>query len=191
MLYDLVLHNRSYRRFNQAKDISIETLRELIDMARQTASGRNVQPLKYFLVSSEEGCEKVFPTLVWAGYLKDWGGPGEGERPSAYAVMLGDTSIAPNYGIDPGIAAQTILLGAVEQGLGGCIIATVKREELRSALNIPDKFEILYVLALGEPVEKVVIDPLNADGDIKYWRDEQQVHHVPKRGLSDVIFMEE
>ncbi len=191
MLQNLVLRNRSYRRFNQSKSISMDTLRELIDLARQTASGRNIQPLKYYLVSAEEACAKVFPTLVWAGYLTDWDGPIEGERPSAYVVMLGDTSIAPNFGIDPGISAQTILLGAVEKGLGGCIIATVKREELRSALNIPDKFEILYVLALGEPVEQVVIEPLEADGNFKYWRDEQQVHHVPKRGLADVIFMEE
>lgn len=191
MLKELVQRNRSYRRFNQSKNISIETLRELVDLARQTASGRNVQPLKYYLVATGESCEKIFPTLVWAGYLKDWDGPVDGERPSAYVLMLGDTSITPNFGIDPGIAAQTILLGAVEKGLGGCIIATVKREELRSALNIPEKFEILHVLALGEPVEKVVLDPLKADGDIKYWRDEQQVHHVPKRGLSDVIFMEE
>ena len=130
MLQDLVLRNRSYRRFNQSKSISIDTLRELVDLARQTASGRNVQPLKYYLVVSKETCAKVFLTLSWAGYLKDWGGPKDGERPSAYAVILGDTLIAPNFGIDPGIAAQTILLGAVEKGLGGCIIATVKREEL-------------------------------------------------------------
>jgi nitroreductase len=190
MLKNLVQLNRSYRRYNELVRISPATLRELVDLARQTASGRNVQPLKYTLVTSRENCERVFPNLGWAAYLKDWNGPEAGERPSAYLVMLGDTAIASAFGIDPGIAAQTILLGAVEKGLGGCIIATVNRKELMALLDIPERFEILYVLALGKPVEKVVIEPLGASGDIKYWRDEQQVHHVPKRLLEEVIIGE-
>jgi nitroreductase len=191
MFRDLVLRNRSYRRFNQAKRISPADLRELVDLARQTPSGRNLQPLKYLLVTSDEVSAKVFPLLGWAGYLKDWGGPAEDERPAAYVVVLGDTTISPTFGIDPGIAAQTLLLGAVEQGLGGCILATVKRDELRELCHIPEHLEILYVIALGEPVEKVVIEEVKPDSDIKYWRDAQQGHHVPKRAISDLIIGEE
>jgi nitroreductase len=187
MLRDLVLRNRSYRRFNQAKRISTTTLRELVDLAHFSPSGRNMQPLKYVLVTSEEACAKLFPQLSWAGYLKDWDGPIEKERPAAYVIMLGDTTLAPNFGIDPGIAAQSLLLGAVEQGLGGCIIATIKRDEIRALFDISVQFEILYVIALGEPVEKVVIEEVKPDGDIKYWRDAEQVHHLPKRALADVI----
>lgn len=187
MLKDLVLRNRSYRRFDQKTRIAPETLRELIDLARLTASARNAQPLKYLLISSEAGCSSVFPHLAWAAYLKDWQGPQEGERPAAYIVMLGDTTLSSNFAADAGIAAQTILLGAAEMGLGGCIIASVARKELVPALEIPPQFEILYVLALGKPVETVVIEPLDNDGDIKYWRDAQQVHHVPKRSLEEVI----
>lgn len=190
MLRDLVLSNRSYRRFNQAFRISPAILQELVDLARLTPSGRNIQPLKYYLVTHEETCSAVFPLLGWAGYLKDWPGPIEGERPAAYIVMLGDTAISPNFGVDPGIAAQTILLGAVEQGLGGCIIGTVHRADLAALLALPPQFEILYVIALGLPVEKVVIDAVGADGDIKYWRDEEKTHHVPKRALKDVIIGE-
>jgi nitroreductase len=190
MLKDLVLHNRSYRRFDQSVQVSPAILRELVDMARQTASGRNVQPLKYLLVTTKEVCAQIFPHLGWAGYLKDWNGPVEGERPSAYILVLGDTTISGGFGIDPGIAVQTLLLGAVEQGLGGCIIATVDRKELMTRLEIPSRFEILYVLALGKPVEKIVVEPVKEDGDIKYWRDAQQVHHVPKRALAEVIIGE-
>jgi len=190
MFKDLVIRNRSYRRFNHAKPISLAKLRKLVELARLTPSGRNDQPLKYLLVSSEEACAKVFPQLTWAGYLKDWDGPVEAERPSAYVIVLGDTTITNNFGVDPGIAVQTLLLGAVEQGLGGCILATIKREELRKLFDIPAHLEILYVIALGEPVEKVVIEPLGEDGDIKYWRDAAQVHHVPKRALEDVIIAE-
>ncbi|MBA3073370.1 MAG: nitroreductase family protein [Anaerolineae bacterium] len=187
MLKDLVLRNRSYRRFNHSKHISPATLRELVDLARLTPSGRNMQPLKYLLVTSEEACARLYPQLTWAGYLKDWDGPVENERPAAYVIMLGDTALAPNFGIDSGIAAQTLLLGAVEKGLGGCIFGTIKRDEIRTLFEISAQFEVLYVIALGEPVEKVVIDEVKSDGDIKYWRDAEQVHHLPKRALVDMI----
>ena len=190
MLKDLVLQNRSYRRFDQSARVSPAVLRELVELARLTPSGANKQPLKYMLVSSEEACAKVYPTLAWAAYLKDWNGPEEGERPSAYVIILGDTAIAATYGIDPGIASQTILLGAVEQGLGGCILASIRRPELTTLLEIPAQYEILYVIALGKPVEKVEVEPVGAEGDIKYWNDEALVHHVPKRALTDLIVSE-
>ena len=190
MIKDLVLRNRSYRRFDQSARIAPETLRDLVDLARVTPSASNAQPLKYMLLTGEEACAKIYPSLLWAGYLKEWDGPVEGERPSAYVVVLGDTAIRNSYNVDPGIAIQTMLLSAVEQGLGGCILASIKRDDIRAAFNIAAKFELLYVVALGKPVEEVVLDEMNADGDIKYWRDEKQVHHVPKRALKDIIVSE-
>ena len=187
MLRDLVLKNRSYRRFYQDVAIAPEVLRELVDLARQSPSARNAQPLKYVLSCEPEKNAAIFKTLAWAGYLKGWGGPVEGERPSAYIVVLGDTDINPTFGCDHGIAAQTILLGATERGLGGCIIGSVQRPALKDALGIPAKYEILMVLALGKPKETVVLEAVGPDGDIKYWRDEAQVHHVPKRALDDII----
>lgn len=190
MIKDLVTQNRSYRRFDQCQRIPAAELRKLVDLARLTPSGRNAQPLKYLLVTTPEACAGVDPLLSWAGYLKDWDGPREGEKPAAYVIVLGDTAITNHFGIDPGIAAQTLLLGAVETGLGGCILATVQRDALRALFDIAAQFEILYVIALGKPVEKVVIEEVGADGDFKYWRDAQQVHHVPKRALADVIIGE-
>ena len=130
----------------------------------------------------------IFPHLGWAGYLKDWSGPIEGERPTGYIIILGDKSIKQSFGCDHGIAAQSILLGAVEKGLGGCMLASVdRREDLMVELGLPDNLLILLVLALGKPKETVVIDPLPEDGDIKYWRDAEGVHHVPKRSLEELI----
>lgn len=190
MIKELVTRNRSYRRFDQSARIAPETLRELCDLMRLSPSGRNAQPLKYMIVSTEDMCARVFTTLAWAGYLKDWDGPEEGERPAAYVVVLGDTAIASNFGIDAGLSIQSLLLGAAEKSLGGCIIQSVKRDELAKALDVSAGLEILYVIALGKPVEKVVIEQLPADGDFKYWRDEQHVHHVPKRALKDLIIAE-
>ncbi|AUS95603.1 nitroreductase [Clostridium thermosuccinogenes] len=187
MIRDLVKKNRSYRRFYQDVRIERRTLEELIDLARLSSSGANLQPLKYVLSWDEEKNSLIFPHLRWAGYLKDWDGPVEGERPSAYIVMLGDKDISKNYMWDPGIACQSILLGACEKGLGGCIFGSVDRKNLAEALNIPEKYEILLVIALGKPKEIVVLEEIDASGDIKYWRDENQVHHVPKRKLEDII----
>ncbi len=187
MVRDLILKNRSYRRFYQEAAIEPETLRGLVDLARLSASAGNRQPLKYILSCDPEKNALIFPNLAWAAYLKDWSGPSEGERPSAYIIILGDTEVSQSFLCDHGVAAQSILLGATERGLGGCMIASVKVDGLRKALSIPPRYEIMLVLALGKPKEKVVIDSVGADGDIKYWRDSNSVHHVPKRSLDDII----
>jgi len=187
MFRDLVLANRSYRRFHESEPIDEQTLRSLVDLARCTAAGANLQSLKYILSYTPERNAIVFSTLGWAGYLADWPGPTEGERPSAYIIVLGDTRISKNHFCDHGIASQTILLGAVEKSLGGCMFGSVDRDRLRSDLHIDECFEILLVIALGRPAEKVVLEPIGPDGSIKYYRDEASVHHVPKRALDEII----
>ena len=187
MLHGLVKQNRSYRRFRESVKIERETLRECIELARLSASGANAQPLKYVISNDPTTNAKVFATLSWAGYMPDWPGPSEGERPSAYVVILLDTQLRKDAGCDHGIVSQSILLGAVEKGLGGCILGSIRRQDLSEALLLPSHFEILLVLALGKPAETVRVEKVGADGDIKYWRDEDGVHHVPKRTLDELI----
>lgn len=187
MIRDLISKNRSYRRFYEEVDIKLETLRELVDLARLSASARNAQPLKYILSCQPQKNSLIFPHLAWAGYLTDWPGPCEGERPSAYIIILKDTEISQSSGCDHGIAAQSILLGATEKGLGGCMIASIERQGLCQALEITPRYEILLVLTLGKPKETVVIETVGPGGDTKYWRDSKGVHHVPKRALDDII----
>ena len=186
-LRDLVLKNRSYRRFYQETPVGLETLKQLVDLGRLSASAGNLQPLKYILVCDPQKNALVFPHLGWAGYLTGWPGPEEGERPSAYIVILGDKNILQTFDCDHGIAAQSILLGATERGLGGCMIGSIRRGELRQALEIPTHYEVLLVIALGKPKEKVEIEAVGPEGDIRYWRDDDGTHHVPKRSLTEVI----
>ena len=187
MIGDLVLRNRSCRRFDEESTVARDTLESLVALARLSPSAANLQPLRYILSCTPEKNARIFPHLVWAGYLKDWPGPEEGERPSAYVIMLGDTAISKSFGVDYGIAAQNIMLGAAERGMGGCMIGAIHRDELRAALDIAEKYEILLALALGWPKETVVLDEVKPDGDIKYWRDSDGVHHVPKRALADIV----
>jgi nitroreductase len=186
-LKELVLKNRSYRRFDPSRVMTREQLVELIELARQTPSAANRQPLRYLLSSDEATNAKIFPSLAWAAYMKDWPGPAEGERPTGYIVMCIDTDIAKDWWCDDGIAAQTIMLGAVEKGFGGCMIGAIKQKELRETLNIPENLKIRLVLALGAPAEVVRLDPVGEDGSIIYWRDDEGVHHVPKRSLEELI----
>ncbi len=187
MIADLVRKNRSYRRFYQEVVIGHDTLRELVDLTRCCASAANLQPLKYILSCEPDRNALIFKHIAWAAYLKGWQGPPEGERPSAYIIVLGDRTIAKSFGCDHGIAGQTILLGAAEKGLGGCMIGSVRRDDLCQAIGVPRHLSILLVIALGKPKESVVIENLGPSGDVKYWRDSQDVHHVPKRSLDEII----
>jgi len=187
MIKELILKNRSYRRFYENEHVSLEILKEFVDLARCSPSAANKQSLKYILSNTDEKNGQIFSTLAWAGYYKDWSGPVEGERPSAYIVVLKDLAMGKGLPQDEGIAAQSILLGAVEKGFGGCIIANVNRNDLAAKLNLDKKYEISFVIAIGKPKEEVVLESVNESGDIKYWRDEDQVHHVPKRSLDEII----
>ncbi|MBI5558067.1 MAG: nitroreductase family protein [Deltaproteobacteria bacterium] len=186
-LRDLILKNRSCRRFMQKIQFERETLKQLVDLARLSASAGNLQPLKYILSNAPPENSLIFPCLVWAAYLNDWPGPEEGERPPAYIIILGDQNIRPSFDCDHGIAAQSILLGAREMGLAGCIIGSIDREKLGQELKIPSHLEILLVIALGKPKENVVLEEVGPAGEIKYWRDAEGRHHVPKRALEEII----
>ena len=184
---DLVAANRTRRIFDQSKPLNVDDLVDLVDTARLMPSAMNKQPLKYVVTADPNQCAEIFPLLGWAGYLKEWEGPKEGQRPTGYVVILLDKSVAPNANWDQGIACQTIMLGAVEKGLGGCIIATVKRRKLAEILELEENLEILLVLALGVPAEDVEIESLPSDGKIEYWRTSDGTHHVPKRSLNELI----
>jgi nitroreductase len=187
MLADLVLKNRSCRRFREDHPIRMETLKGLVNLGRLSASAANRQPLKYILSNDPQTNEKIFSCLAWAAYIKDWPGPAPGERPAAYFILLGDTSISEEFWCDHGIAGQSILLGACEKGIAGCFIGAINMPKLREELHIDEKYKIMLVIALGEPAEKIVIENIGSDGDIRYWRDRNGVHHVPKRSLDEII----
>ena len=186
-LAELVARTRTVRRFREEAPLAPALLEQLVDLARLGGSARNAQSLCYLVVTEADLRAALFPLLGWAGYLADWPGPGPGERPAAYIVICHDAGVAPKVDCDHGIAAQTILLGAAEAGLSGCMLASVNRDKLARILNLPESLPILLVLALGRPAEQVVLEELPADGSIRYWRDQQGLHHVPKRGLGEII----
>ena len=183
---ELVTATRSYRRFKQ-DEISRDILLELFNLVRVSPAGGNMQTLRYMISCDADTNAKIFPATAWAGYLEDWDGPAEGERPTAYIVILHDKEAANAVGCDHGIAAQSIVLGACEMGIGACMIGSVERAELAAKLNIAERYRIMLIIALGIPAEKVVLEVVDESGDIKYFRDENDVHHVPKHTLEKII----
>ncbi len=188
MIDQLVKKTRCIRRFYEDSVVEKEKLMEVLELLRFTSSARNAQPLKYVISTDRAVNGKIFKTLKWAGYLKDWDGPEEGERPSAYIVMFRDRSISTEDFslIDAGIALQTAMLKLTELGLGSCPIAAIDKKRLFDILSLEDvNLEILLVLAIGKPKERVVL--VDSSGDIKYYRDSKGIHYVPKRRLEELV----
>ena len=187
---DLVTQSRTCRRFRQSAPVPAAVVRGLVDLGRLAACAGNLQPLKYIISTSPATNAGIFPHLRWAAYLRDWDGPAEGERPAAYIVVCRDNTISDAPGSDHGFATQNILLGATDRGLGACPIGSIDRDGLRQVLHVPDRCEILLVIALGLPAEIVQLEKVFSDTSIRYWRDPAGVHHVPKRSLEEIILSE-
>lgn len=178
---------RTTRRYKQ-NPIGMDTLTALVECGVYSPSGANKQPLKYVIIKEEEQRNEVFVHIKWAGALKDWEGPEEGERPMAYILILLDTTISTNPGVDHGIAAQSIQLGASSIGLGCCMIGAFNKRAVKEVLLLPDNLEPLLLLALGEPAETVMLETHKEGQEIAYYRDLDGTHHVPKRTLDTVIW---
>lgn len=191
MFKNTVAQCRSYRRFYQDERIAAEQLIDWIDTARITASSGNRQPLKYYATADPEQCAKIFDCCAWAAALPEWKGPQEGERPSAYIVIMHDTnrSLGEKFTCwDEGIAAQTIALAATDAGFGACILGSIKKKSLADELELDSQeLEVDLVIALGKSKEDVRIVGVPEDGSTHYWRDDKHIHYVPKRALEDVL----
>jgi nitroreductase len=186
-LKEIVVQNRSYRRFDQSHSLTQKSLLELVELARSTPSAGNRQLLRYVICCSPEINSKIFDTLNWAASLPDWPGPEEGERPTGYIIIVTDKESWDWGRVDLGISAQTILLGAAAKGLGGCMLGNIRKERLREILGLGENLEIWLVIAVGKPVEKVVLEDVSGEKSLTYYRTEDRVHHVPKRKLEDLV----
>lgn len=185
-VYDAIMKRRSIRKFEQ-KDIDRNDLIKLIDCARVAAYGANAQPLKFAVIDDKEKCADIFPFIKWAAYLSD-GAPKENERPTAYIAVLGDTSIKSSntFEVEAGAAVTTMMLEAVEMGLGSCWLGAIQRDEIKKTLGFAENLSVVYLLALGYPSQESKICDMQ-DGDVKYFLDENNTINVPKRSLEEII----
>lgn len=184
MIKELALKNRAYRRYDGSYKVDRETLLELIEIARLSSCGSNRQILRYGIFDDEKSRELISSSLIWAGLLTEWPGPEVDKRPSAYIGIFKEKTESGAFAIDTGIAATNILLGAVERGLGGCMFASFTG--LNGKLGVDSKYELTMIIAIGKPAEEIVVEDV-VNGDVRYYRDEDGVHHVPKRSVEELI----
>lgn len=190
MLKDLVAKNRSYRSYDQGVEISRQQLEDIVDAARLTPFSQNFQAFKYYLSCDKETNALIQPLTGWARWLQPMQLPPEGHCPTAFVVICYDQNIGPGakrFEKDIGTVAQTMLLRAVEMGLGGIMIGNFSPEKVSQALQLDEHLQPVLIVAFGKPDEEIVLTEIGPDGDIKYFRDENNVHHVPKRSLEDLI----
>lgn len=189
MLKDLLRKNRSYRGYDESVPVSHAMLEKWVEQMRYTPSSRNQQPLQFYLASEPEMVAKIQAETHWAALLPQITLPHEGKKPTAFVVICFNKELAPSvepYRVDVGILAQSLLLAAVEDGFGGCMIGNFSPAKLHEVLMLPEHINPVLVIALGKPDEEIVItEPVN--GNIDYYRDENDVHYVPKRTWKDLI----
>lgn len=190
MLKDLVKMNRSYRGYDESYRITREELLEMVDCARLTPSSVNRQPLRYYLAWEKEEVDKIQKMTKWAKGLPELTLPHPGMCPTGFIVICQDTreweSLA-RFQKDVGIVAQTILLSAAEMGLGGCMIGNFNAGEVKARLGLAEYLAPLLIVAIGKPAEKIVITEVSQGECTAYYRDENDVHYVPKRKLEDIV----
>jgi len=185
-VFETIYKRRTIRKFKQDV-ISVEILKKLVDAARIAPQGGNAQALKYVVINDEKLIEPIFKTTAWAGYIRPAADPQEGQKPTAYILILGDTEIKKEgFDIDAGAAVENLLLTAVEEELGAAWLGAIDRKKIKELLNIPDKYVLHTLVALGYPDETPVIE--DTEKCIKYYKDENGVLYVPKRKLEDIIF---
>lgn len=185
MFSDLVKATRSFRNFDPSYRLSDDLMTGLIELCRYTPSTANSQSIKFAYACSEEACVKVFPMLGWAGYIKENKPPYDGNVPAGYILICFDTDISPEIEIDAGICAQTIVLGAMDMGIGACMIGSFDKKKASELFNLPSNIKPRLMIALGRPKETVEIVDIK-DGDVRYYRDGKEKHFVPKRTVSEL-----
>lgn len=178
-----ILNRRSIRKFQQ-RPIDDNTLVQLVDLARFHATGGNVQPLSYAIVSKDPMKGKVFDLLAWAAYLPDYTCTKD-FRPAAYIVLLRDETKTKACMYDLGAASTTIMLAAEELGIASCALAAFDPKKLKPVLSLDDKWQPDLVIALGYAAHESKAVPF--DGSIKYYQDEHGNFCVPKKSLADVL----
>ncbi len=185
MIRELLMDTRSYRRYDENTALTDADIYAIAEAVRFVPSAANLQRVKVAFVNNALQNDEIFSTLGFAAYLKEWKGPTIGERPVGYAVIMTESKPDVNLAIDIGIAAEAMLLTARERGIGGCIFRSFDPTRVSEILG-KDGLIPALVISLGRPTERVVIEDLK-DGDIKYYRDEDGVHHVPKRSVEDIL----
>lgn len=178
-----IMNRRTIRLFKN-KEVSTDTVIKLAELSRTYASGGNLQPIRYIVVTNQSFRDQIFDTLKWAAYLPNFEIRAE-QRPMAYVILTGDNRVKKNCQFDLGAAATTLMLAAEEEGLSTCCLGSFDTRKIISLFALPEWEEPLLVIALGYPDQKSRAVPM--EDSVKYYEDEDGCLCVPKRMPADIV----
>lgn len=196
MFLDLIRKTRSCRRFDNSQKISREKFLELINYARLSGSSGNLQPLRFAVCTSQNSVRKISRSMIWGFFYDDTSAPADEFLPAGFIVIAGDKRVRKDFGIDAGIALQSIMLGAAFQNLAGCAFASWDDKTVRKYVKLSDDHEIVLLVAIGKPSQEILLEELAPGNEnptqqtTKYFLDESEKHHVPKLALADILLEE-
>lgn len=180
----LLFLNRSYRGYDKSYVVHRIQLESIVSVNTRIASGMNAQRLRFRLVTKGDDADLVLANVHMGGALPELHLPLRGTEPEAFIIVCIEGEENPIIDIDLGISLQSMLLKAVELNLGGLIIRSFNKEEIKSGLGL--NMNPIAVLAIGRPAEKIELVQANATDKLSYYR-EDGVHFVPKIKVDDLI----
>ena len=179
----LLLHNRSYRGFDRDYVVHPRQLDAMIAVNTKVASSVNMQRLRFRPVVQGPEADAVNKYIRMGRGLPHLQLPFPGREPEAFIIVCSTAAENPGIDIDLGISVQSMLLKAVEMGLGGLIIRNFDREPIREALSLP--YEPICVVAVGKPAERIELVPVHEGEQLQYYR-RDGIHYVPKLTPEDL-----
>ena len=180
----LLRRNRSYRGYDKACVVTMAQLRRIAEVCTKVPSGRNQQVLRFKLLTRDSGSEAMQGLYKLGGALPELHLPFPGTEPEAFIIICSTVTPDKWVNMDVGIAAQSMLLKAVEMGLGGICIGAFNKDKVTETFGLP--CEPVLILAIGKPAEKIELVPVRAGEPLKYYR-ENGIHYVPKITADDLI----
>ncbi len=188
-LKDMLIANRSYRNYNNDVKVTYEELKDIVELTRYCATGGNIQALRYRIVCDDKEVAEMHKLVKFGALLKELNLPYTGNDPTAYLVICAESENSNNapHATNIGIAAQTMLLGAVARGYGGCMIGNFDKAAATELLDIKEGYHPLLAISLGAPKENCVVRTIRKGEPTAYYRGEGDCHVVPKIALEDLL----
>ncbi len=180
----LLLLNRSYRGYDKSYKVHKLQLDAIVAVNTKVASSINKQRLRFLEVTQGPVADIVNSNIAMGRLLPELNLPLPGTEPEAFIVVCSTCEENPGIDIDLGISLQSMLLKAVDLGLGGIIIRNFDKAGLKSELGL--ELLPLAVLAIGKPAERISLVPVHLGDDLSYYR-KDGVHYVPKLVLEDLL----
>ena len=183
-LVSLMKKNRSYRGYDPAYKVSAAALEQIVAVNALLPSAKNQQALRFKLVTEDTGADKVLENIKLGGMLPELHLPFPGTEPKAFIIVCATVPESKMLHVDVGIAAQSMLLKAVDMGYNGLIIGAFNAKKIEEAFALP--YPPVLILAIGKGNEKIELKEISAEDSHAYWR-ENGVHFVPKVRWEDLI----